>query len=62
MPTLRARESVAVTHPDTGLPVPVVKHQPIDPDDPLVRAFPWLFGEDEPMESASARPGERRQR
>jgi len=62
MSIVRATQAVAVEHPESGTPVPVLKDQPFEHDDPLVRAYPWLFTDDQPIERADARPGERRQR
>lgn len=59
----------AVRHPEHGeyiVPNPAV---PYRADDPLVTAYPWLFVSDDapdpapaPVETATARPGERRGR
>lgn len=62
----------AVRHPEHGEYVVPNPAQPYPADDPLVRAYPWLFVADDdlgdpaepvtsvPVETASARPGERR--
>ncbi len=72
--TVRANEVVSVRHPEHGLMVTPDPAQPYPVDDPLVRAYPWLFStEDElaakaseptpesvPIETASKRPGQKR--
>lgn len=60
MATTRANRSCVIT-PAGGLPVTVKDGDRFDDDDPIVREFPWLFG-DAPVEEATSRPGERRKR
>lgn len=57
MSKVHASRTCVVTH--NGVPVLVREDEGFDRDDPMVVAFPWLFGGD--VEEATARPGERRQ-
>lgn len=56
MQIIRANASAVVVM--DGMPVTVKDGQPFDTTDPIVRTYPWLFGD--PIESATAAPGERR--
>lgn len=56
MSKVRAQQAAVVTM--HGKPLGIPEGQPFDADDPVVRAYPWLF--DAPVERATAAPGERR--
>lgn len=74
--TLRVRPGAAsaVLHPQTGVHVVPDPSVPYGTDDPLVRAYPWLFGTEEeiagvlsepavesvPIETATRAPGQKR--
>lgn len=55
----------AVRHPETGGMVVPSPAEAYRDDDPLVKAYPWLFASDadreEPVEQATRAPGEKRQ-
>lgn len=51
-----ANQSCLVRVGDT--PVAVKEGQPFDDEDPIVRDYPWLFGD--VVEQATSAPGERR--
>lgn len=53
----KANDSVIVN--SHGHPTLVKKHQEFDDNDPIVRAYPWLFTAED-VERATAAPGERR--
>ena len=53
----KANDSVIVD--SHGHPTLVKKYQEFEDDDPIVRAYPWLFTTDT-VERATAAPGERR--
>lgn len=56
MAQVRAARSGVVTH--NGVPVTIREGEPFDASDPLVVEFRWMF--DEPVEQATAAPGEKR--
>lgn len=62
MSYVRVTEPHAVRHPDTGDYVVPNPTQPYRSDDPLVKAYPWLFEADanRSVEDASAAPGAKR--
>lgn len=62
MATVRAVDRFILRHPEDGRLVTVGAGQPFQSDDPLVRAFEWAFAGDEPVETASSAPGEKRAR
>jgi hypothetical protein len=53
---LRVRQPAAVRHPDTGELVVPTNDQPWRADDPLVMAYPWLFGSDEEIHAEQTAP------
>jgi hypothetical protein len=68
---VRPTQAVAVRHPEHGGYVVPSPAQTYPADDPLVRAYPWLFDaeasagqpalrESAPIEQATRAPGERR--
>jgi len=61
----RPTRAVAVRHPRTGALIVPHLRRSYDGDDPLVKAYPWLFeaaGEPAAVEQATKAPGERRAR
>lgn len=72
--TVRPNQSVAVRHPEHGGYVVPDRATAYPVDDPLVRAYPWLFSTEEelarqestllresaPIEQATRAPGEKR--
>lgn len=68
MATVQHRNPVAVSHPVTGQYVTLARGKEFADDDPIVAAFAWAFEPDDvparvesvPIETATARPGERR--
>lgn len=72
--TVRANQAAAVRHPEHGGFVTPNPSDTYPADDPLVRAYPWLFSSEEelasrpdetlresaPIEQATRAPGERR--
>lgn len=57
MPTVRANAAAVVRV--GGVPIGIREGQSFDTKDPIVREYPWLFGDRE-VEQATASPGERR--
>jgi hypothetical protein len=68
MATVLHRNPVAVSHPITGQFITLSRGKEFDDNDPVVAAFAWAFEPDDapatvdsvPIETATARPGERR--
>lgn len=65
MAFVRVVEIAAVRHPETGQYVVPNPTQPYPDDDPIVRAYPWMFrsdneDDDAPVERAVANPGYKR--
>ncbi|WP_435585813.1 hypothetical protein [Micromonospora aurantiaca (nom. illeg.)] len=71
--TVRANQAAAVRHPEHGGFVTPSPADSYPADDPLVRAYPWLFSSEDdrpeaepalresaPIERATRAPGERR--
>jgi len=59
---------VAVRHPESGALITPLPADTYRSDDPLVKAYPWLFTsdaeraeQDAPVEQATRAPGEKRQ-
>jgi hypothetical protein len=57
---LRVKESVAVRDPESDVFVALRAGEIIDPASPLVVAYPWAFQRDATVETATARPGDKR--
>jgi hypothetical protein len=57
--TVRATQTVGLTHPSHGGVVVVSEGDAREDTDPLVVRYPWAFGVDN-VERATAAPGERR--
>ncbi len=65
---VRALENVVVHHPDSGMPITLMKNDIYRADDAMVVQNPSLFATDEqiygilqaPVEQATMAPGERR--
>ncbi len=53
---LRVRQPAAVRHPETGELVVPTNDRPWRADDPLVKAYPWLFGTDEEIHTEQTAP------
>lgn len=54
MALVRAREVVAVRHPEHGQWVTLNPAEPLEDTDPLVREFAWAFATDEQLEAEKA--------
>lgn len=58
MSILRVKETVNVKDPNSDARVTLVKNDPYDHKDPLVKEYRWAFAAD--VEQATAEPGGRR--
>lgn len=59
MATVRATQTVALSHPEHGGLIVVHRGEDYQDDHKLVVAYPWAFEQDN-VEQATAAPGERR--
>lgn len=62
MATVRASQTVALSHPKHGAIIVVAEGDAWQSDDPLVVRHPWAFGQDNTVEQATAAPGQKRRR
>lgn len=58
MPFVTTPNPVAVSHPLSQQFITLARGMEFDANDPIVKAFPWAF--EQPVERATAGPGERR--
>ena len=58
MATVTHASPVAVSHPVSGQFITLARGQEYDDSDPIVKAFRWAF--EQPVEQATAAPGEKR--
>ena len=57
---VRANRSCVATH--NGVPISIIEGTAYEDDDEIVLKWPWLFGDDPPVEEATSNPGRKRQR